>query len=47
MMAKDRGKYIVFVDGDDFLAPDFLEYMIGLVEHYGSEFCLSVNCYTK
>ena len=42
-----KGKYIVFVDGDDFLAPDFLAYMIGLVERYGSEFCLSLNCFTK
>ena len=42
-----NGKYIAFVDGDDFLAPDFLEYMIGLAEQNGSEFCLSLNCFTK
>lgn len=42
-----NGKYIVFVDGDDFLAPDFLEYMITLAERNGSEFCLSLNCFTK
>ena len=41
------GDYIVFVDGDDYLAPDYMEYMMGLVKKTGAEFCLSVHSYTK
>lgn len=40
------GEYLVFVDGDDYLAPDFVEYMLGLVEKTGGELCLSLNCFT-
>lgn len=41
------GEYLVFVDGDDYIAPDFVEYMLGLVEKTGGELCLSLNCFTK
>ena len=41
------GDYLVFVDGDDYLAPDYVEYMISLVENTGANFCLSKCCYTK
>ncbi len=41
-----NGEYIVFVDGDDYLAPDFIEYMVGMAKKTGSEFCLSQNCFT-
>lgn len=41
------GEYVVFVDGDDFLARDFLEYMLGLAKSSNSDFCLSLNCFTK
>lgn len=42
-----RGDYIVFVDGDDWLALDFVEYMISLVREYDADFGLSINCFTK
>lgn len=41
-----KGDYIVFVDGDDYLAPDFIEYMVGMAQKTGAEFCLSKNCFT-
>ena len=25
-----KGDYIAFVDGDDYLSPDFIEYMVGM-----------------
>lgn len=42
-----RGDYIVFIDGDDWIAPDFIEYMISLVENFDADFGLSINCFTK
>ncbi len=38
------GDYLVFVDGDDCLEPDFVEYMMGLAIKSGAEFVLSKNC---
>lgn len=42
-----RGEYIVFVDGDDYLAPDYVEYMLALVKETGADYCLSKRCFTK
>lgn len=42
-----KGDYIVFVDGDDYLAVDCVEYMLSLVNETGAEFCFSKKCYTK
>ena len=42
-----KGEYLVFVDGDDYIAPEFVEYMLGLVEKTGGELCLSLNFFTK
>ncbi len=41
------GEYIVFIDADDYIADDFLEYMINMATATGADFCLSKNCYTK
>lgn len=41
-----KGDYIVFIDGDDYLAPDFVEYMVGMAQKTGADFCLSKNCFT-
>lgn len=46
-MDVSTGEYLTFVDGDDYLAPDFVEYMMGIVNQTGSEFCLSKCCFTK
>ena len=42
-----RGEYVTFVDADDFLAPDYIEYMLSIVRKTGADFCLSKNCYTR
>lgn len=42
-----EGDYIVFVDGDDYLAPNFIQYMVGMAQETGAEFCLSMNCFTR
>lgn len=42
-----NGDYCVFVDADDYLAPDYAEYMMRLVEKTGGEFCFSINCFTR
>lgn len=42
-----KGDYIVFVDGDDYLAPNFIEYMVSMAQDTGAEFCLSKSCFTR
>lgn len=42
-----EGDYIVFVDGDDYLVPNFIEYMVSMVQETGTEFCLSKSCFTR
>lgn len=44
---KSIGDYLTFIDGDDYIAPDFIEYMLGLVNKTGGELCFSLNCFTK
>ena len=41
------GEYVCFVDADDYLANDFVEYMLELAEQTGAEFCLSKSWFTK
>lgn len=41
------GEYLIFVDGDDYLAEDFVEYMLSIARKTGAEFCMSVCSYTK
>ncbi len=40
------GEYLIFVDGDDFISPDLVEYMLHLVNSTKSDFCLSTSCFT-
>lgn len=42
-----NGEYVVFVDADDYLAPDYAQYMMLIVKQTGGEFCLSLNCFTR
>lgn len=42
-----KGEYLIFVDGDDYLASDFVDYMLDLVRTTNGELCLSLNCFTK
>ncbi|WP_163400499.1 glycosyltransferase family 2 protein [Flavobacterium fluviatile] len=41
------GEYVVFVDSDDYLSPDFVEYMLKIVSQTKAEFCLSKNIFTS
>lgn len=40
-LSKVTGDYVIFVDSDDVLLPDFVEYMLMLATSSKSEFCLS------
>ena len=42
-----KGDYVVFVDGDDYLAPDFVEYMLDMAQASGADMCISKNCFTS
>lgn len=46
-ISKARGDYITFVDGDDFLAEDFVEYFTSIMDETAADFCVSENCITK
>lgn len=39
------GEWIVFVDGDDYLANNFIEHMLEIAEITNADFCLSTDCY--
>lgn len=42
-----KGDYLVFVDGDDYLAPDFVKYMVGMAEKNDADFCISSDCFVS
>ena len=42
-----KGDYVIFVDGDDYLSADHVEYMLNLVKKNDAQFGLSLNCFTK
>ena len=46
-LERASGDYVVFIDADDFIAPDYLDYMLGLCCQSGSDFCLSKNAFTQ
>lgn len=41
-----NGTYIVFIDGDDYIATDCVSYMVGLIESANAEFAFSKKCFT-
>ena len=41
------GEYVVFIDADDFISQDFLEYMVGLCKRNDVDFSLSENAFTQ
>lgn len=40
------GDYIAFVDADDTICPDFVEYMLHLIMSSGADMAISKNCFT-
>ena len=41
------GSFIIFVDGDDWLAPDFVEYMLDMIINTGADIALSDSNFTS
>lgn len=41
------GEYIVFVDGDDFIAPDYASYMLMMAQKDNADFVLTKNWFTR
>ncbi len=41
------GAYICFVDGDDYVMPDYVEYMLQLAEKYHSQIALTTELFTS
>lgn len=44
---ESTGDYIIFVDADDYLAEDYVEYMMNLIEQEDSDFAYSTENYKK
>lgn len=42
---ESTGEFIVFVDSDDWLAADFVDYMLRIIRETGSDFAMSRNCF--
>lgn len=42
-----KGDWVVFVDGDDYLSEDYVEYMLYVVNSTGTEYCISTDCFTR
>lgn len=42
-----RGEYVFFVDGDDYLAEDYVDYMLSLALMTKADMCVSKNCFTQ
>lgn len=42
-----KGEYVTFVDSDDYICQDFVEYMLSLIEETGAEIAISRHCYTS
>lgn len=45
-LAQASGEYIVFVDGDDWIAPDFVSYFVRLISETKSDMAISLNNFT-
>lgn len=44
---ESKGEYIVFVDGDDYLSNDAIEYMMNVIIQTSAEFVILKNCFTS
>ena len=40
-----NGKYVIFVDGDDYVAKDYVEYLYNLINHENADFAYTTNIY--
>ena len=42
-----KGEYVSFVDADDYVASDYASYMLELAKTANSDFCLSLDAFTR
>lgn len=42
-LEKSQGDFIVFIDSDDYIAPDFMSYMLAIYKQTNADICLSMN----
>ena len=40
-----KGDWIVFIDGDDYIAEDYLEHMLEIANITHADFCMTTDCY--
>lgn len=40
-----KGEYLIFVDSDDYLSPDYVDYMMSMALNNEAEFVMSKNCH--
>lgn len=40
-----KGEYLIFVDSDDYLSPDYVDYMMSIALNNEAEFVMSKNCH--
>lgn len=45
-MARATGEYITFIDGDDWVEPDYVEYLLSIVSSCGADMALTDSVYT-
>lgn len=45
-IALARGEYLVIIDGDDWLAPDYVEYLLGLIRRPGVNMAMTDSIFT-
>lgn len=46
-LSQAKGDFIVFVDGDDYVAPDYSDYMKSLIVEDDVDLGISLNCFTS
>lgn len=42
---ESNGDYIIFVDGDDYISVDYVDYMLGLLAETEAQFAFSTSCF--
>lgn len=43
---ESKGEYLIFIDGDDYIAKDYIDYMYSLIKSTDAEMALSLDCFT-
>lgn len=43
---ESKGEYLIFIDGDDYIANDYVDYMYSLIKSTDAEMGISLECFT-